>query len=106
MLSLVVMYRLLVHGNQSAYLILFRQIRFTGMHALPMVCIISVLMGTVVITQALPRLRGLGVESLVGEILNVAIIREMGPLLLALLLAGRSGTAIAGAPLPEKGSAL
>ena len=57
--TLVVMYRLIVHGNRSAYLVLFRQTRFTGLHALPIVCIISILMGTVVITLALPRLQGL-----------------------------------------------
>jgi phospholipid/cholesterol/gamma-HCH transport system permease protein len=88
--------RLMVSGNRSSYRVLLNQIWFTGMQALPFILFFSTLLGSIVITQAHPWLQGVGAESMVGELLNVVVIRELGPLLLALILVNRSGTAIAG----------
>ena len=83
------------HNLVAEWVILQRQLRYTGLLALPTIFILSAIIGSVVITQALPTLQGVGAADLVGKILVIAIVRELGPLLTALILIGRSGTAVA-----------
>jgi len=48
-----------------------------------------------VISQLTRELKGIGATDLIGTVIVVAIVRELGPLLTALVVVGRSGTAIA-----------
>lgn len=82
-------------GFRSAFYVVLRQVYFTGIQGLPVVFIIGLIIGSVVITQIFPMLKGMGAENLLSSILVIAIIRELGPLLTALILVGRSGTAVA-----------
>jgi phospholipid/cholesterol/gamma-HCH transport system permease protein len=81
-------------GRWAALRVTFRQMLFTGVDALPVVSAIALMLGLIVITQAGTQLPKVGGEGLVGNIIVVVIIRELGPLLTAFIVIGRSGTAI------------
>jgi phospholipid/cholesterol/gamma-HCH transport system permease protein len=64
-------------------------------HAIGLVVFLSSVLAFLVISQAVRELGRYGVTELIGTLMVVAIVRELGPLLTALAIAGRSGTAIA-----------
>jgi len=72
-----------------------RQMFFTGNQALPLTGLIAFLIGAVVVIQAVTRLSALGIEGFVGDLLVIAVLRELGPLIAAVIVIGRSGTAMA-----------
>ncbi len=71
------------------------QIRFTGFDALWLVSGTALLLGAVTLIQAFSQLSGLGAENYIGALMVPIILRELGPLLTAMLVIGRSSTAIA-----------
>jgi phospholipid/cholesterol/gamma-HCH transport system permease protein len=71
------------------------QVRFTALHAVGLVTLLSGILSFLVISQATRELGRFGATDFVGTLIVVAIVRELGPLLTALIVAGRSGTAIA-----------
>lgn len=73
--------------------VFYRQIYFTGIESLKTVSIIACLVGIVIITQAM-NIAGLN-AALTGKILIWMVVRELGPLLTAVIVIARSGTAIA-----------
>ena len=71
------------------------QIRFTGLDALWLAGGTALLLGAVTLIQAFSQLSGLGAENYIGVLMVLIILREMGPLFTAVLVIGRSSTAIA-----------
>lgn len=71
------------------------QIRFTGLDALWLVAGTALLLGAVTLIQAFSQLSGLGAENYLGVLMVLIVLRELGPLLTAVLIIGRSSTAIA-----------
>ena len=80
--------------RRFSFQIMLRQILFTGIEALPTIGTIALFLGVVVIIQSLTQLPRFGGEEYVGKILVLVILRELGPLMTAFLVIGRSGTAI------------
>ena len=74
--------------------VLVSQIYFTGVEALPILAIISLGIGAAVIIQGVSLLPKFGQGELTYKILILVITRELGPLLTALIIAARSGSAI------------
>lgn len=74
---------------------LLNQVRFTAVQALPFLGTIAVLIGVTVIVQANAQAVKFGVSDVLGRILTSVVVRELGPLLTAIVVLGRSGTAIA-----------
>jgi len=70
------------------------QVRFTGLDALWLVSGTALLLGAVTLIQAFSQLSGLGAENYIGALMVLIILRELGPLLTAVLVIGRSATAI------------
>src|SRR5438874_329364 len=66
-----------------------------GANALPIVSLISFLLGVILAFQAAVPMRQFGAEIFVADLVGLAIIRELGGLMTAILLAGRSGAAFA-----------
>ncbi|NWJ42376.1 MAG: ABC transporter permease [Geothrix sp.] len=81
--------QLAVVGSQTRL-----QIRFTGLDALWLVSGTALLLGAVTLIQAFSQLSGLGAENYIGALMVLIILRELGPLLTAVLVIGRSATAI------------
>ena len=66
----------------------------TGATALPITALVGFLIGVVLAYLMSLQLRQFGAESFIVNILGISLIRELGPLLAAILVAGRSGSAI------------
>ena len=66
-----------------------------GANAVPVVCLLGFLMGVIIAFQTAAPLRRFGVEASIPTILAISMVRELGPLITAIILAGRSGSAFA-----------
>ncbi|MEO8536910.1 MAG: MlaE family lipid ABC transporter permease subunit [Betaproteobacteria bacterium] len=66
-----------------------------GVDALPIVALISFLLGVILAFQSAIPMRKFGAEIFVADLIGLAMLRELGPLMTAILLAGRSGAAFA-----------
>jgi phospholipid/cholesterol/gamma-HCH transport system permease protein len=66
-----------------------------GVNGLPIVGLIAFIMGLIMAFQAAIPLRQFGADIFVANLVALAILRELGPLMTAVLLAGRSGSAFA-----------
>jgi len=66
-----------------------------GVQALVVVGLISFLTGLIMAFQAAPPLREFGVDLFVVNLVSLAMLRELGPIMTAIVLAGRSGSAFA-----------
>jgi phospholipid/cholesterol/gamma-HCH transport system permease protein len=75
--------------------VIVNQIRFTAVQALPFLTAIALLIGVTVIVQASAQALRFGFADTLGRILVTVVVRELGPLLTAIIVIGRSGTAIA-----------
>lgn len=65
-----------------------------GATALPITALVGFLIGVVLAYLMALQLRQFGAEAFIVDILGISLIRELGPLLAAILVAGRSGSAI------------
>jgi phospholipid/cholesterol/gamma-HCH transport system permease protein len=72
---------------------LVHQMEETGLNALPIVGLLSFLIGVVVAYQGADQLRQFGAEVFTVNLLGVGILRELGGLMAAIIVAGRSGSA-------------
>ena len=81
-------------ARRSALRTLTRQLRFTVVGATPLVVALAALIGSVVIAQAQAFGIKFGLSKSFGDLLSTIIIRELGPLFTAIIVVGRSGTAI------------
>ena len=73
----------------------FRQLAETGAGAVGIVVLINFMIGLILAFQMAYVFRDYGATVLIADIVAVAVTREMGPLVTAILVAGRSGSAIA-----------
>jgi phospholipid/cholesterol/gamma-HCH transport system permease protein len=90
--------RLSVQGRswtRSVRTVMARQILFTGVDAIGFTAFIAVLAGISIVVQAQLWSARIGQAELLGPLLITVVVREVGPLLVNLIVVGRSGTAIA-----------
>ncbi len=66
-----------------------------GVDALPIVALISFIVGLVMAFQAAIPMRMFGAELYVANLIGISMVRELGPLMTAIVLAGRSSSAFA-----------
>lgn len=71
------------------------QVHFTGIEAIPLVSLIAILLGSLTVTQAMTLMTKVGFGDFFGSLMVIVIIRELGPVLTAFLVAGRTGSALA-----------
>jgi phospholipid/cholesterol/gamma-HCH transport system permease protein len=83
------------HPRQVKWDPLWKLIERSGSDAVPIVAILSFLMGAILAFQAAIQLRKFGANIFVADLVSVSICLEMGPLLAAIIVAGRSGAAYA-----------
>jgi len=72
---------------------IFHQIEEVGINALPIVGLLSFLIGVVISYQGITQLRQFGAELLTIDGLGIITLREMGVLMTSIIIAGRSGSA-------------
>ncbi len=73
---------------------LVRQCFIIGYKSLPLVGLTAFIMGLVLTMQLRPSMVDYGVESQIPVIVGIAIIREIGPVITALIFAGKIGSSI------------
>ena len=73
----------------------FLLIQQTGAEALPIVSIISLLVGLILAFVGAVQLRWFGAEIYVADLVGIAMTREMAPIMTGIVLAGRTGASFA-----------
>lgn len=87
--------QVLLHPGLLRPAAISRQIAETGINALPIVGLMAVMISVVIGYQSVTQLRPLGAEDLTVNLVAVSMLREMGVLITAIMVAGRSGSAFA-----------
>jgi phospholipid/cholesterol/gamma-HCH transport system permease protein len=72
---------------------IFHQVEETGINALPIVGLLAFLIGIVLAYQGAGQLKQFGAEIFTINLLGVGVLREIGGLITAIIVAGRSGSA-------------
>ena len=66
-----------------------------GVQSLPVIMLTGTFIGMVLAVQTHPQFKAVGLESRLGAAINLSLVKELGPVLAATMLAGRVGSAIA-----------
>jgi len=85
--------RLMLHPRRLRMTAVVAQMEQTGVNALPIVGLLNFLIGVVIAFQGADYLRPYGLENYTVPLTGASISRELGVLLTAIILAGRSGSA-------------
>lgn len=85
----------LLHPQRIRWRDTWSYMQRTGVAALPIVSLISFLMGLITAFQAAVQLRQFGADIYIADLVGLSITRELGPLMTAIIAAGRSGAAFA-----------
>jgi phospholipid/cholesterol/gamma-HCH transport system permease protein len=88
------LWRGLRHPSQFRLTSLVYHCHETGMRAVPIVALMSFLIGVVLAFQGAAQLRQLGAEIFVVDLITISILRELGILLTSIIVAGRTASAL------------
>jgi phospholipid/cholesterol/gamma-HCH transport system permease protein len=72
-----------------------QQAALLGSQALPIVALLSFIIGFILSLQSGVQLKNFGAGVFLADLLAITMVREMGPLITSIIVAGRSGSAIA-----------
>ncbi len=86
--------RLLANPARGPWKEVSANIYRAGFQALGITALVGMLIGVVISYLSAQQLRNFGADVFIVNMLGIAIIRELGPMLAAILVAGRSGSAI------------
>ncbi|MCA9772396.1 MAG: ABC transporter permease [Myxococcales bacterium] len=75
--------------------LIFKQMQFIGLKSIPVVALTGTFSGMVLALQSYNAVARFQAESLVGATVALAMAREMGPVMTALMVTGRAGSAMA-----------
>ena len=75
--------------------VLLQNMFHIGVRSLPVVLVTGAFIGMVLATQSYDQLRFMHLETRLGAVINVSLVKELGPVLAATMLAGRVGSAMA-----------
>jgi len=74
---------------------LFQNFNRVGVNSLPVIALTGTFIGMVLAVQSYYQFHALGLETRLGAVINMSLVRELGPVLAATMLAGRVGSAMA-----------
>jgi phospholipid/cholesterol/gamma-HCH transport system permease protein len=83
----------LAHPSHFRLTSIFFHIDKAGLRAVPIISLMSLLIGAIIAQQSAFQLRPFGAEVYVVDLVGVLVLRELGVLLTAIMVAGRSGSA-------------
>lgn len=84
-----------LHPGRMRWRSVLFNVRSAGFDALPIVGLLSFLLGVVVAYQSAEQLRRYGANVFIADIIGLSMLREFAPLMTAIIVAGRSGSAYA-----------
>jgi phospholipid/cholesterol/gamma-HCH transport system permease protein len=82
-------------GWKFAWANLWDQMNRVGVKSIPIVSLVMICIGAILALQMAPVLRGFGLVAFVANIVSIAVFRELGPLISAVVLTGFAGASIA-----------
>ena len=85
----------IIHPARFRWRPILYNIRTAGFDALPIVGLLSFLLGIVVAYQGADQLKKYGASIFVADLVGLSMLREFAPLMTAIIIAGRSGSAYA-----------
>ena len=91
--AVVMLLRAVLHPGRIRFTALVSHMEQSGLRALPIVGLISFLVGVVLAFQGADQLARFGAQIFTINLVAVGVLREMGILLTAIIIAGRSGSA-------------
>lgn len=83
----------LLRPSRIRWKALARTLETAGFHALPILALLSFLMGVVIAYQGGQQLANYGANIFIVELVSLTMVRELAPLLTAIIVAGRTGSA-------------
>jgi len=78
----------------KAYPLIWAQMNAIGVRSVPVIMITGAFVGMILAINAYDQLAGMGLEERLGVLINIAVVKELGPVLAAVMLAGRVGGAL------------
>ena len=85
----------IVNRKRMRWMEVGRVFEAAGANAVPIVSLVSILVGLIIAFESTQTLANFGAQIYVVNMIGIIMVRELGPLLAAVLLAGRSGSAFA-----------
>jgi phospholipid/cholesterol/gamma-HCH transport system permease protein len=84
--------QLIVHPRRFRWQALFGNVETAGIHALPIVALLAFMMGVVIAYQGGRQLEFYGANIFIVELVSLTMLRELAPLITAIIVAGRTGS--------------
>jgi len=78
----------------ETYPLIWMQMNIIGVRSVPVIMITGAFVGMTLAIQAYDQLAGMGLEEHLGVLINISVVKELGPVLAAVMLAGRIGGAL------------
>ena len=93
--SAIAFLRSLVQPRRIRWRPILHNLQTAGFEALPITGLLSFLMGVVIAYQGADQLQRFGANIFIADLVGLSMLRELSPLLTAIIVAGRSGSAYA-----------
>jgi phospholipid/cholesterol/gamma-HCH transport system permease protein len=84
---------LVAHPRRIRWRVLLYNLQVDGFNALPITGLLTFLMGVVIAYQGSEQLKTVGANIFIVDLVGISLLREIAPLVTAILVAGRSGSA-------------
>lgn len=84
---------LLIHPHRFRWRMMLHHLEAAGYRALPIIGLLSFLLGVVIAYQGGVQLRLYGANVYIADLVGIAMLRELAPLMTAIIVAGRTGSA-------------
>ncbi|MHC4316089.1 MAG: MlaE family ABC transporter permease [Planctomycetota bacterium] len=81
-------------ARTRTYPLIWAQMNIIGVRSVPIIMITGAFVGMILAVQAYDQLASMGLEERLGVLINVSVVKELGPVLAAVMLAGRVGGAL------------
>jgi phospholipid/cholesterol/gamma-HCH transport system permease protein len=91
--SVTFLLRAIVQPHRLRWRPILHNIQIAGCEALPITGLLSFLMGIVIAYQGADQLQRFGANIFIADLVGLSMVRELSPLLTAIIIAGRSGSA-------------
>ncbi len=80
--------------SARSYPLIWTQMNMIGVRSVPIIMITGAFVGMILAVQAYDQLASMGLEERLGVLINISVVKELGPVLAAVMLAGRVGGAL------------
>ncbi|MGE0232770.1 MAG: ABC transporter permease [Flavobacteriaceae bacterium] len=87
------LWKLILHPTRIRPIAILHHIEYTGVRAIPIITLISMVIGAIIAQQGAFQLRRFGAEMFSVNLVAILTLREIGVLITSIMVAGRSGSA-------------